>query len=84
MRSAQGEHPITFSWEKDQKSLESFMEKDKPHHSSLLIVTVEDQTSFGRYICYIRDRFQSTTDIQIRSKKIYLILYCIRLIHPSQ
>ena len=37
------------------------MEKDKPHHSSLLIVTVEDQTSFGKYICHIRDRFQSTT-----------------------
>ena len=59
--SAQGEPPITFSWEKDQKSLESFMEKDKPHHSSLLIVTVEDQTSFGKYICHIRDRYQSTT-----------------------
>ena len=37
------------------------MEKDKPHHSSLLIVTVKDQTSFGEYICHIRDRFQSTT-----------------------
>jgi hypothetical protein len=59
--SAQGEPPITFTWEKDQKSLESFFEKYKPHRSSLLVVTVEDQTSFGKYICHIRDRFQSTT-----------------------
>ena len=28
--SAQGEPPITFSWEKDQKPLESFMEKKSP------------------------------------------------------
>ena len=59
--SAQGEPPITFSWEKDQKSLESFIEKEKPHRSSLLVVTVKDQTGFGEYICHIRDRFQSTT-----------------------
>ena len=42
--SAQGEPPITFSWEKDQKPLESFMEKDKPHRSSLLTVRMKDQT----------------------------------------
>ena len=59
--SAQGEPPITFSWEKDQKSLESFTETEKPHRSSLLVVTVKEQTSFGKYICHIRDRFQSTT-----------------------
>ena len=59
--SAQGEPPITFSWEKDQKPLESFIEKDEPHRSSFLVVTVKDQTSFGKYICHIRDRFKSTT-----------------------
>jgi hypothetical protein len=59
--SAEGELPITFSWEKDQKPLESFIEKDKPHRSSFLVVTVKDQTNFGKYICHIRDRFQSTT-----------------------
>ena len=59
--SAQGENPITFTWEKDQKSLKSFMEKEKPHRSSLLVVTVKDQTSFGKYICHIRDRFDNTT-----------------------
>ena len=59
--SAEGEPPITFSWEKDQNPLESFIEKDKPHRSSFLVVTVKDQTSFGKYICHIRDRFQSTT-----------------------
>jgi hypothetical protein len=37
------------------------MEIEKPHRSSLLVVTVKDQTSFGKYICHIRDRFQSTT-----------------------
>ena len=58
--SAQGEPPITFSWEKYQKPLESFMEKDKPHRSSLLTVRMKDQTRFGKYICHIRDRFQST------------------------
>ena len=59
--SAQGEHPITFTWEKDQKPLESLVEIEKPHRSSLLVVTVKDQTSFGKYICHIRDRFQTTT-----------------------
>ncbi|CAB4021293.1 Receptor-type tyrosine- phosphatase delta, partial [Paramuricea clavata] len=58
--SAQGEPPITFSWEKDQKPLESFTETEKPHRSSFLVVTVTE-TSFGKYICHIRDRFQSTT-----------------------
>ncbi|CAB4010637.1 AGAP009518, partial [Paramuricea clavata] len=59
--SAQGEPPITFSWGKDQNPLNSLMEIEKPHSSSLLVVTVKDQTSFGKYICHIRDRFQSTT-----------------------
>ena len=59
--SAQGEPPITFTWEKDQRRLESFIEKDKPHRSSFLVVTVKDQTSFGEYICHIQDRFKSTT-----------------------
>ena len=59
--SAQGEPPITFSWEKDQKSLESFaVVTEKPHHSSLLVVKVKDETSFGKYICRIRDKSKST------------------------
>ena len=61
--SAQGEPPITFSWEKDQKPLESFTETEKPHRSSFLVVTEIDETSFGEYICHIRDRFESTTHI---------------------
>ena len=59
--SAQGEPPITFSWEKDQKPLESFVEKENAHRSSLLVVTMKDEASFGKYTCLIRDRFQSTT-----------------------
>ena len=59
--SAQGEPPITFSWEKDQKPLESFVVTEKPHHSSFLVVKVKAEKSFGKYICHIQDRFQSTT-----------------------
>jgi hypothetical protein len=59
--SAQGEPPITFKLGENRKPLESFMEEEKPHCSSLLVVTVKDQTSFGKYTCHIRDRFGSTT-----------------------
>ena len=59
--SAQDEPPITFSWKKDQKSLESFVEKKQPYRSSLLVVKVKDESSFGKYVCHIRDRFQITT-----------------------
>ncbi|XP_028402634.1 uncharacterized protein LOC114525469 [Dendronephthya gigantea] len=58
--SAQGEPPITFSWEKDQKSLDGFIVKDMAHRSSLLVVTMKDETSFGKYICNIQDRFTKT------------------------
>jgi hypothetical protein len=61
MCSAQGEPPITFSWEKDKKPLESLVEINNPRRSSLLVVTMKDETSFGKYTCYVRDRFQSTT-----------------------
>ena len=52
--SAQGEPPITFSWEKDQKPLESFVEKEKLHRSSLLAVKLKDETSFGKHMSYSR------------------------------
>ncbi|XP_028402297.1 uncharacterized protein LOC114525264 [Dendronephthya gigantea] len=68
--SAQGEPPITFSWEKDQTSLEAFMEKDTPHRSSLLVASMKDQSSFGKYICHIKDRFQSTTTYTISVEKL--------------
>ena len=59
--SAQGEPPITFSWEKDQKPLESFaVVTEGPHRSSLLVVNVKDDTSFGKYICHIQDRCKKT------------------------
>jgi hypothetical protein len=61
MCSAQGEPPITFSWEKDKKPLESLVEINNPRRSSLLVVTMKDETSFGKYTCYVRDRFKSTT-----------------------
>ena len=59
--SAQGEPPITLSWEKDQKPLEGFaVAIEEPHRSSFLVVNVKDERNFGTYICRIRDRFQST------------------------
>ena len=59
--SAQGEPPITFSWEKDQKPLEGFAAViEEPYRSAFLVVNVKDERSFGKYICRIRDRFQST------------------------
>ena len=59
--SAQGEPPISFSWEKDQKPLDSFaVVTEGPHRSSLLVVKVKDDTSFGKYICHVRDRFKTT------------------------
>ncbi|XP_028402403.1 uncharacterized protein LOC114525343 [Dendronephthya gigantea] len=58
--SAQGEPPITFSWEKDGKPLESFIEKNTPYRSSVLVVTIKDEKSFGKYICNIQDRFTKT------------------------
>ena len=85
--SAQGEPPITFSWIKDQKTLESFMEKEQPHRSTLLVVKIKDKSSFGNYTCHIRDRFQSTTAYTILIQKAYTILvqkktckgnYCIK------
>ena len=59
--SAQGEPTITFYWEKDQKTMKSTTEMDKPHRSSLLVLTVKDEASFGKYICHVQDLFQSTT-----------------------
>ena len=58
--SAQGEPLITFNWKKDQKPLKSFVATEKPHRNSLLVVKVKDETSFGKYICDIRDKFKNT------------------------
>ncbi|CAB4022221.1 Receptor-type tyrosine- phosphatase delta, partial [Paramuricea clavata] len=68
--SAQGELPITFTWEKDQQPLESLVKIKQPHRSSFLVVTVKDQTSFGKYICLIRDRFKCTTTHTISIQKL--------------
>ena len=61
--SAERETQISFSWENNQKPLESFVETKKPHRSSLLVVQAKDESSFGKYICHIRDRFQTTAHI---------------------
>ena len=61
--SAQGEPPIIFYWEKDQKTVKSSVEIDKPHRSSFLVLTIKNKTSFGQYTCHIRDRFQTTKHV---------------------
>ena len=66
--SAQGEPPITFSWEKDQKPLESFTETKKPHRSSLLVVTVKDQNKFWKiYLSYPRSILSTAHTISIQN-----------------
>ena len=92
--SAQGEPPITFRWEKDQKPLESFVEKEKPHRSSFLVVKVKDETSFGKYICHIEDWFnktaytiyiqkqEETKEINSKEYLIAVVILAILLIIP--
>ena len=58
--SAQGKLPITFSWKKDRKLLKSFTVTDKRYRISFLVVKVKDETSFGKYICHMKDSFNST------------------------
>ena len=79
--SAQGEPPIIFSWIKDQKTLESFMENEQPHRSSLLVVKIKHESSCGKYTCHIRDRFQSITTYTILvQKETSKGNYCIQLV----
>ena len=59
--AAEGEPPISFRWEKDKTAIKSFIETEKPYHSSLLVVKVKDLSSFGEYICLIRDRFSNVS-----------------------
>ena len=54
---AQGEPPITFSWKKNNQSLSSFGELQEPYPGSILLVTLKDKESFGKYICDVHDRF---------------------------
>ena len=54
--AVQGEPPITFSWKKN-KSLSSLVELQEPYPGSILLVTLEDKESFGKYICDVHDRF---------------------------
>ena len=59
--SADGESPLSFRWEKDKTAIKSFAEIDNPYRSSLLVVNVKDQSSFGEYVCHIRDRFETVS-----------------------
>ena len=59
--SAEGEPPISFRWEKEKTAMKSFTEIEKPYHSSFLVVKIEDQSSFGEYVCHIRDRYKTVS-----------------------
>ena len=59
--AVRGEPPITLRWEKDKRKMESYVETEKPHRSSILSVKLSNQTSYGEYICHIQDRFSNTT-----------------------
>ena len=78
--SAQGEPPISFSWEKGQKTLESLTEIEKPHRSSFLVVKVKNEESFGKYTCHIRNQFQSTTHTILVQKETHRGNYYIQII----
>ena len=58
--SAQGEPPITFHWEKDKNKLKSFTENKILLRSSLLVLTMKNEASFGKYVCHARNRFKNT------------------------
>ena len=57
--TAQGVIPVTFTWKKNQRIMESLNEKEKPHRSSFPVLTFKDQTSFGKYVWHIHNKFQS-------------------------
>ena len=87
--SAEGDPPIFFSWTKDKKTLKSFTLKKTPHPSSLHVVKIKDETNFGKYVCHIRDRFQtiahtiSVEKLQDKSSKenpIVIIVLAILLV----
>ena len=50
------------------------MEKEKPHHSSFLVLKVKDETSFGKYICHNRDRLQATAHTILVEKETSLTM----------
>ena len=60
--TAKGEPPLTFWWEKDNRKIPSYVEKaEKYQRSSILSVKLINQTSYGKYICYIRNQFNNIT-----------------------
>ena len=59
--AVRGEPPINFSWQKNMNKLESYVETEHPFQSSILSVQLNNQTSFGKYICHIQDQFGNKT-----------------------
>ncbi|XP_046856964.1 uncharacterized protein LOC124450352 isoform X2 [Xenia sp. Carnegie-2017] len=58
--SAQDEGPLTFSWTKNNKSIQSYVDNHAHFPVSFIIVHVKDEDDFGEYICHIQSKFAST------------------------
>ena len=59
--AARGEPPISFRWEKDKTAIQTFAETEKPYRCSLIVLKVKDQSAYGKYTCYVKDRFGTTS-----------------------
>ncbi|XP_046856967.1 uncharacterized protein LOC124450355 isoform X2 [Xenia sp. Carnegie-2017] len=58
--SAQGERPLTFSWTKNNKSIQSYVDNHAHFPVSFIIVHVKDEDDFGEYVCHVQTKFAST------------------------
>ena len=74
--TAHGGYPLTFTWEKDKKSLNSFGVLQKPYPSSILLVTLKDKESFRKYICHMHDGFSKKT-LSISVEELSTGYYCL-------
>ena len=56
---AKGQLPIKFTWRKDNRQSQSYIETIKPHRSVVLSVKITNMTSYGKYICLIQNQFSN-------------------------
>ena len=56
---AKGQRPIEFSWRKDNRRLQSYIETSKRHRTVVLSVKITNTTNYGKYICLIQNQFSN-------------------------
>lgn len=56
---AKGQRPIKFTWKKDNRQLQSYIETSKPYRSAVLSVKITNTTNYGKYICFIQNQFSN-------------------------